>query len=161
METKKNRILSSVLGLTVFAVACGSNPSKDLASQKSASTKSKHTLTYTHSRNTQKGQSRSSTTLGFQVVGPCKVSGDIGSFEITCTKEIVSFSVDGVSSDQKLVINTKPSGGKNDLVIEKFGEKLVGSEKYADRIEITIHFDDSSTGTVTLWIEEKFSQGNA
>jgi hypothetical protein len=147
---RKFSLFSSILGLTFLAIACGKSPSGDSAGKSGGS--SSKTAEQPPSKKNGDQATEESGKEGGKVVGPCTLTGDIRSFEISCTKNIQSFTFEGFSSGKTLSLNFNINGTQYDMNIENKGTKLVGSEKLASEIELTIHFTDSSTGSATLWL---------
>ena len=145
MIMKKTGLFSSLLGLSFLAVACGSSSgSNESASDGSGSAP--------QTQGTPDGLSGSK--IGGSVVGPCSLEGDIRSFEINCTKTIKSFTFLFFTTGKKLTMTSMVNGEKHDLNIENQGTKLVGSEKLVSKIDLTINFADSTTGSASLWVAD-------
>jgi len=96
------------------------------------------------------GSSNSSNATSATVVGPCSLSGNIRSFTINCTRTIQNFTVGFSTASQSIVMSSVINGVRYDTNIQNNGTSLVGYERAANTLGITINFADSSTASVTL-----------
>ncbi len=97
--------------------------------------------------------------FGGRIIGDCTLTGHIRFFEIGFTKAINDFSFKTetgfiIKSNNKITLNSFINDVFYNLNIERQMSKLVGSEKLADQIEVSIEFSDSSECSVSLWVKK-------
>ena len=144
---KKINLISSFCGVAFLTAACGSSPGGSNGSKVAFKTASQLT-------------DKSSSRVGGSVEGPCILTGDIRSFQIDCSKRIrhYGFVQQNIAlffaPDEKLILNDKINGVPYDMNIEVQGTKMVGSEKLASKIDLTIIFSDSSKCSASLWVAD-------
>ncbi len=144
---KKIYLISSLLGVTLLASACGS----------SSGGTNEPNLTSDGVANLA---DLSSSRVGGSVEGPCTLTGDIRSFEINADSPIRSYGLGGddlalfFAPNERLNINNTIRGVTYDLHIEAQGTRVVGYERIASEIRLQIRLRNTARCTIRLWEAE-------